>query len=45
MSRSVIELACQLPPPPLDHTFGATTKALIDAWQALAECRAAQLQQ
>lgn len=43
-NRSVIQLACQLPPPPLDQTLGATTRALIEAWQAIATCRAAALQ-
>jgi hypothetical protein len=44
VNRSVIELACQLPPPPSDDSFGAETRALLAAWQALAECRAAALQ-
>ena len=39
----MIELACQTPPAPVDRTLGATTRALVQAWQALAECRAAVL--
>lgn len=43
VNRSVVELSCQLPDPPLDQTLAALVRALVASYKSLGECRAAAL--